>query len=107
MFDQIQLTIGHNVNGTPAHTIQHVCSMVEAFLNVEAYTAIPCYGMWKGTPEDSTRIEIVAEADTLAIIHDNIAYLAHALDQEAIMCAYAGSYEFITPETPAIVRIAA
>lgn len=107
MFEQIKLTIGHNVQGVPTHEIGDVCRMVEAFLGVDAYTAIPCYGMWRGEAEASTRVEIVTDPASARIIRDNVAHLAHALDQEAIMCQCAGSVEFIEAQTPALARIAA
>ena len=107
MFAQIQLTIGHNVAGVPTHDTFDVCHKVEQILGIEAYTAIPCYGMWRGEAEASTRIEIVTDPENARVIHDNVAFLAHSLDQEAIMCQFAGSVEFIDAETPAIVRIAA
>lgn len=107
MFQQIQLTIGHNVEGKPTHSIQHVCKQVEQILGVEAYTAIPCLGMWKGTAEDSTRIEIVTDPVNASTIRANVPYLAYALDQEAIMCQIGPHFEFVEPAKPTLAIFAA
>lgn len=82
----VSLTIGHNVAGVPTHDTLHVSEQVARILNIDAFTAIPCVGMWKGEAEASTRIEIAtgeAEAEEIA---KRVPYLAYALMQEAIMC---------------------
>ncbi len=106
MFALLQLTIGHNVRGIPCHDTTAVCRAVEERLGVEAYTAIPCYGMWKSQAEDSTRIEIAttpAEAERLLAL---VPSLASALDQEAVMATYAGRVDFIEAQAPALALLA-
>lgn len=82
----IILTIGHNVEGEPCHSMRSVCAKASELLGVEAFTAIPCVGMWRGQAEDSTRIELcaVSEAEAsriCALVPD----LAEALGQAEIM----------------------
>lgn len=103
-YEMVTLTIGHNVNGTPTHTTEAVCEAVSAFLGVEAYTAIPCYGMWRGEAEASTRVEIVAEPERARLVLDNVKYLAHALEQCEIMTAHNGKFAFVGAATPEIAR---
>ncbi|WP_165170669.1 hypothetical protein [Adlercreutzia sp. ZJ242] len=83
----VYLTIGHNVKGTPTHTTKSVCDNVSAFLGIEAYTAIPCFGMWRGEAESSTRVEVCALDRAQAEgIRERIPALAQALAQDSIMC---------------------
>lgn len=79
----IHLTIGHNVGNVRRWSLPDVCEAFERLTGVEAYTAIPCYGMWRGTQEESTRIEVVT--DQPARILDNVPALSALLGQEAIM----------------------
>lgn len=92
----IHLTIGHNVQNVKRWTLPDVCAAFERLTGVEAYTAIPCFGMWRGTPEESTRIEIVT--DTPARILEKIPALSALLEQEAIMCEeVTGKTTFVVP----------
>lgn len=95
----IQLTIGHNVNGAPKWNINNVTAAVSLTLEIEAFTAIPCYGMWRGEAEESTRIEIAALDDGAAErIRALIPSLAELLEQEAIMYQEAiANVEFVEP----------
>lgn len=82
----IYLTIGHNVGNTPKYTTPYICERVAKYLELEAFTAIPCFGMWQGSAEQSTRIEINAlTEDQAAQIESLIPQLAKALKQNAIM----------------------
>ena len=68
----IHLTIGHNVDGAPKWTIQNITAAVSLTLEVEAFTAIPCYGMWRGEAEESTRIEMCGlDDDTTKAIYEH------------------------------------
>lgn len=83
----ITLTIGHNINDRPTFTTSEICDFVTDYLNVEAFTAFECAGMWRGMREDSTRIEISAlSLDQAEEIRANVPVLAQALNQQAIMC---------------------
>lgn len=95
----LQLTIGHNVAGAPKWSIQNVTAAVALTLEVEAFTAIPCYGMWKGEAEESTRIEVCNVTDEQAqAIRARIPRLSELLEQEAIMYQEAAaSVEFVEP----------
>lgn len=84
----VAMTIGHNVKDTPTHDTQSVCEYVSQYLGIDAYTAIPCYGMWRGDAEKSTRIEICGlDRDAAEAIRADIPALAQALAQESIMFA--------------------
>lgn len=95
----IQLTIGHNVNGAPRWNIQNVTAAVSLTLELEAFTAIPCFGMWRGEAEESTRIEICNVTNEQAQeIRARIPRLSELLEQEAIMYQEAtASVEFVEP----------
>lgn len=86
MFTQVTLTIGHKVGSVEKLDTATVCNAVTALLGVEAFTALPCVGMWKGQAETSTRIEIVTDKQTARSIECEVPYLSHMLEQEAIMC---------------------
>lgn len=82
----VYLTIGHNVGNTPTHTTTTIAQAVHDVLGIEAFTAIPCIGMWQGMAEQSTRVEVCAvSAEMVEAVRANIARLASALSQEAIM----------------------
>lgn len=82
----VAMTIGHNVKGTPTHDTHSICEYVSQYLGIDAYTAIPCYGMWRGDAEKSTRIEICGlDRNTAEAIRADIPVLAQALAQESIM----------------------
>lgn len=82
----VTMTIGHNVKGTPTHDTQSVCEYVGQYLGIDAYTAIPCYGMWRGDAEESTRIEICGlDRYAAEAIRTDIPVLAQALAQDSIM----------------------
>lgn len=82
----IELTIGHNVNGRPALTSQCITQTVASILNLDAFTIIPCYGLWRGEAEESSRIEICGLTDELAeTIAARIPKLSATLNQESIM----------------------
>ena len=83
---KITLTIGHKIGLVDVLDTATICAAVTASLAVEAFTAIPCVGMWKGVPEDSTRIEIVVDESDADAIVKRVPYLAWQLNQEAIMC---------------------
>ncbi len=95
----LHLTIGHNVNGAPKWNINNVTAAVRLTLEVEAFTAIPCFGMWKGEAEESTRIEICAlDDDKAARIREAIPRLSELLEQEAIMYQETtANVEFVEP----------
>lgn len=95
----ISLTIGHNVNGAPRWNIQNVTAAVSLTLELEAFTAIPCFGMWRGEAEESTRIEICNVTDEQAQeIRARIPKLSELLEQEAIMYQETtASVEFVEP----------
>ena len=83
----IHLTIGHNVKNVPVFTTPEICEFVTEYLDIEAFTAIECAGMWRGERENSTRIEICALSESerdsiLRVVPD----LAMALAQDSIMC---------------------
>lgn len=80
---QLNITIGHKVGKTEKWTIGDICAAFEMVTGCEAYTAIPCFGMWKGQAEASTRIEVVT--DSPERIASKVPELADLLDQEAIM----------------------
>lgn len=82
----VYLTIGHNVGNTPTHTTQDIAQAVHEVLGIEAFTAIPCVGMWQGMAEQSTRVEVCAVSDDIVqAVNANIARLASVLSQETIM----------------------
>ena len=83
---KVTLTIGHKIGLVEALDTAAICAAVTASLAIEAFTAIPCVGIWKGIPENSTRIEIVTDESTADEIVKRVPYLAWQLNQEAIMC---------------------
>lgn len=83
---KVRLTIGHNVGTVPVFDTMAVCAAVTTTLAVSAFTAIPCYGMWQGQPEQSTRVEIVTTDDDVERIVSLVPALAGQLNQEAITC---------------------
>ena len=89
---QVSLTIGHNVGNEQRLDTPAVCQAVTSLLGVEAFTAIPCYGMWRGMAESSTRVEIVCDEQTAVSIEQEVPFLAHMLGQEAIMCEVRASH---------------
>lgn len=100
---KISLTIGHNVGSVSVLDTPTVCSAVTTTLGVSAFTAIPCYGMWQGTAESSTRIEIVADDDDTARIVSQVGKLAWQLNQDAIMLEVCSAdVEFTTASVPAL-----
>lgn len=102
----VQLTIGHNVAGSHRWSVQNVTAAVALALEVEAFTAIPCYGMWRGEAEESTRIEICGLDDAEATrIRKAVPALAELLEQEAIMCRVeAADVEFVEPAAVELVK---
>ena len=83
---KVSLTIGHKVGPIEVHDTASICREVTTTLGVSAFTAIPCYGMWEGQAELSTRIELVVDDDKARDIISLVPYLAWKLNQEAIMC---------------------
>lgn len=83
---QVTLTIGHNVGSVEVFDTPSICQTITEFLHIDAFTALPCIGMWKGMPEHSTRIEIVTDESSARTILGKIPSLAAKLNQEAIMC---------------------
>ena len=84
---QVSLTIGHKVGSVERWDTPAVADAVTTMLGVEAFTAIPCFGMWRGQAETSTRIEIVCGDESEArSISAQVPFLAEMLQQEAIMC---------------------
>lgn len=82
----LTLTIGHNVRGVRTHDAAGVCAAVSRVLGVDAYTAVPCAGMWRGEAEESTRFEIAAlEEAEAARLMALVPALAAALGQAEIM----------------------
>ena len=91
----VQLTIGHNVGNTPRWSSADVATTCADVLGIDGMTVIPCLGMWCGMPEQSSRVEIVT--DDPARIISRIPQLCETLEQDAIMCAYAGHIDFVSP----------
>ncbi len=108
MLYTITLTIGHKVGADERWDTPTVASAVTTMLGVEAFTAIPCFGMWRGQAESSTRIEIVVDgADEARAIADEVPFLAQMLEQEAIMCEVRPSHtEFVSAAPVAAARVA-
>lgn len=104
----VYLTIGQNVRGVHTFETPEICEYVAHYLDIEAFTAMECAGMWRGECEKSTRIEICAltknEADSiLATIPD----LACALCQDSIMCEIRpDSVQFVESYTIEAMRTA-
>ena len=94
---QVHLTIGHNVAGVPTLKREQVAAAVASVCKLEACTIIPCWGMWRGEFEESTRIEVCGiDEQEAARIRACVPALAAELNQEAIMCEVrAGAVEFI------------
>lgn len=86
---KVTLTIGHKVGSVEVLDTPTVCAVVTELMPVDGYTAIPCFGMWKGVPENSTRIEFVVDEQEVANIVVQVPNLAARLNQEAIMCEVA------------------
>lgn len=82
---KVVLTIGHKVGSVELLTTAEICGTVTEYLGVDAFTAIPCVGMWKGIPENSTRVEIVTDEQAANAIVGRVPELAAQLNQEAIM----------------------
>lgn len=100
---KLQLTIGHKVGSVEVLDTPTVCSAVTTTLGVSAFTAIPCFGMWEGQAESSTRIEIVTTDDDADRIESLVGILAWQLNQEAIMLERMNdTVEFTTAVVPAI-----
>ena len=104
----VQITIGHNVNGQPVHDTPAVCGMVSDVLGLEAFTAFECFGMWRGEAERSTRIEVCGLTDEEAArVRSMVPALAAELMQEAIMLEVRDdATEFIEPEHIAAAHVA-
>lgn len=81
---KVILTIGHKVGDVDTLDDATICNAVTTTMGVEAFTAMPCMGMWRGVPEMSTRVEIVTDDPDSVTIH--VPHLAFSLNQEAIMC---------------------
>jgi len=100
---RIHLTIGHKIGSVDALDTATVCDSVTTTLGVRAFTAIPCYGMWEGVPESSTRIEIVTTDDDADRIVSLVSKLAWQLNQDAIMVERMNAdARFIASTIPAI-----
>lgn len=83
---KVTLTIGHKVGSVEVLDAQTICETITELIPIDGYTAIPCLGMWKGIPENSTRIEFVTDERGAAAIVVKVPTLAARLNQEAIMC---------------------
>lgn len=83
---QVTLTVGHKVGTVERWDTPTICDAVTTILGIEAFTAIPCFGMWRGQAETSTRVEIVCDERAAQSIANEVPYLSHMLEQEAIMC---------------------
>lgn len=98
---KVILTIGHKVGSVDVLDDATICQCVTSTMHVDAFTAIPCMGMWRGVPESSTRVEIVTDDPDSVTVH--VPHLAWALNQEAIMCEVQEvNVTFPTPTIPAI-----
>lgn len=86
---KVTLTIGHKVGSVEVLDTPTVCAVITELMPVDGYTAIPCFGMWKGVPENSTRIEFVVDEHESTAIVVRVPELAARLNQEAIMCEVA------------------
>lgn len=95
---QVTLTIGHNVHGVPTLETGHVLKAAANILDMQGLTAIPCYGVWQGEIESSTRLEIAGlTEDEAAAIMARIPALCAELKQDAIMAELTESAaQFIT-----------
>ena len=101
---KVQLTIGHKVGSVEVFDTPAICHEVTTTLGVDAFTAIPCVGMWKGQAEMSTRVEMVFSDDSQAeYVLSLVPTLAHNLNQEAIMVEhYDAAVTFPSAIVPAV-----
>ena len=102
----LTIVVGHNVAGVPMFKTSEICEHATEYLQVQAFTASQCFGMWNGEREDSTKIEICALEDSEAeAIRERVALLAQVLHQDAIMCEIRPDYvEFIERERVAAYK---
>lgn len=93
------LTIGHNTPDGRTWSAQDVRRAFEGVTGCEAYTAIPCFGMWRGEAEASTRLEVCALDDAEAArLASLVPALAEALRQQCIMAEVReGAVMFVEP----------
>lgn len=82
---KVTMTIGHKIGLVEALDSAAICAAITATLAIDAFTAIPCVGMWKGIPENSTRVEVVCDESEANRIAGLVPKLAWQLNQEAIM----------------------
>ena len=81
----LTLTIGHNVNGTPALTTAAILNECTLVLELDGLTTYECHGMWQGEFETSTRIEVCGlTRKQVKQALDRLPALAKALRQESI-----------------------
>lgn len=94
---KVVLTIGHKIGPVELLDTPTICATITESLKVDAFTALPCVGMWKGVPENSTRIEIVTDEQAANAIVGRVPELCRQLNQEAIMVeAYPANVSFPT-----------
>lgn len=88
--NDIQLSIGHNVNGKPSHDQQKIIKALIKIMNkheqlIKGFSAYDMLGYWCGEIETSTRIEINgASNETAQSIRERIPELARYLKQYEI-----------------------
>lgn len=88
--NDIQLSIGHNVNGKPSHDQQKIIKALIKIMNkheqlIKGFSAYDMLGYWCGEIETSTRIEINgASNETAQAIRERIPELARYLKQYEI-----------------------
>ena len=100
---QVTLAIGHKVGADERWDTATIADAVSTSLGVEAFTAIPCIGMWRGQAETSTRIEIVCDESQALRIREDVPFLARMLEQEAIMVEVREtSTEFVAASVAAV-----
>ena len=83
-----------------------ICDHATDYLEVSAFTAYECFGMWNGEREDSTKIEICAlEENEAEAIRERVALLAQVLHQDAILFELRpDQIEFIERERVAAIK---
>ena len=91
----LTLTIGHNVGTCSVWSFEQVAATAADILALDGMTAFPVLGIWQGSREESTRIEVYAEPEEVERILSATPALARALRQECIAATVDGVPRFI------------
>lgn len=91
----LNLTIGHNVGSQPVWDFEQVTAIAADLLALDGMTAFPVLGLWEGSREESTRVEVYAEPEEVERIISAVPALARALRQECIAATVDGVPRFI------------